>query len=85
MLKIKDNTTRNENKYHWCDIDFWDNELVIKVVSKNIKDNLLIITDDLVEEYNNLKSTIQRTQMKSNSQFVRRVRKLNKEGCFDER
>ena len=78
MLKIKDKTTKKKMPY--IDCTFWDDFIIQDIVYWLIIDcskDEIIITDDVVERYNILAN-----QNKSSASFVRRVRKLNKEGYF---
>jgi len=81
MLKIKDNTSKQN--LDSCNIDFWSNkdikDTLIKM--KSIRNGTVYINDFVVEEYNKITN---QTLPKSNSSFVRQVRKLNKENYLDD-
>lgn len=80
MLKIKDNTTKQELSFQ--NIDFWNNELIKSVLLKmqSIREGTIYINDFTVKEYNEQKKNV---FPKSNASFVKQVRKLNREGYFD--
>lgn len=80
MLKIKDNTSKQELSY--MNATFWNNQKIkdILIDMKSIKNGIIYINDIVVNEYN--KQTNQ-VLPKSNASFVRQIRKLNKENYFD--
>ena len=80
MLKIKDNTIKQELSY--INATFWDNQKIKEILNnmKSIRNGIIYINDVIVDEYN--KKTNQFIS-KSNASFVKQVRKLNKENYFD--
>ena len=79
MLKIKDETTKQDLSYMDC--KFWDDFIIMDLVywlRIDYSQNEITITDDTVHHYNVLAN-----QRKSNKAFVRRIKKLNKGGYFD--
>lgn len=80
MLKIKDNTSKQELSY--MNATFWNNQKIkdILINMKSIRNGIIYINDIVVNEYN--KNTNQ-VLPKSNASFVRQIRKLNKENYFD--
>lgn len=80
MLKIKDNTSKQELFY--MNATFWNNQKIkdILINMKSIRNGIIYINDIVVNEYN--KNTNQ-VLPKSNASFVRQIRKLNKENYFD--
>lgn len=80
MLKIKDNTSKQELSY--INATFWDNQKIKEILNnmKSIRNGIIYINDVIVDEYN--KKTNQFIS-KSNASFVKQVRKLNKENYFD--
>lgn len=80
MLKIKDNTSKQELSY--INATFWDNQKIKEILinMKSIRNGIIYINDVIVDEYN--KNTNQ-VLPKSNASFVKQVRKLNKENYFD--
>lgn len=80
MMKIKDNTSKQELSY--INATFWDNQKIKEILNnmKSIRNGIIYINDVIVDEYN--KKTNQFIP-KSNASFVKQVRKLNKENYFD--
>lgn len=80
MMKIKDNTSKQELSY--INATFWDNQKIKEILNnmKSIRNGIIYINDVIVDEYN--KKTNQFIP-KSNTSFVKQVRKLNKENYFD--
>lgn len=80
MLKIKDNTSKQELSY--MNATFWNNQKIKEILinMKSIRNGIIYINDIVVNEYN--KNTNQ-VLPKSNASFVRQIRKLNKENYFD--
>lgn len=80
MLKIKDNTSKQELSY--MNATFWNNQKIKEILinMKSIRSGIIYINDVIVDEYN--KKTNQFFP-KSNASFVRQIRKLNKENYFD--
>lgn len=80
MLKIKDNTSKQELSY--MNATFWNNKKIKEILinMKSIRNGIIYINDVTVDEYN--KNTNQFFP-KSNASFVRQIRKLNKENYFD--
>lgn len=80
MMKIKDNTSKQELSY--INATFWDNQKIKEILNnmKSIRNGIIYINDVIVDEYN--KKTNQFVS-KSNASFVKQVRKLNKENYFD--
>lgn len=80
MLKIKDNTSKQELSY--MNATFWNNQKIKEILinMKSIRNGTIYINDVIVDEYN--KNTNQ-VFPKSNASFVRQIRKLNKENYFD--
>lgn len=80
MLKIKDNTSKQELSY--INATFWNNQKIKEILinMKSIRNGIIYINDMIVNEYN--KNTNQ-VLPKSNASFVKQVRKLNKENYFD--
>lgn len=80
MLKIKDNTSKQELSY--MNATFWNNQKIKEILinMKSIRNGIIYINDVIVDEYN--KKTNQFFP-KSNASFVRQIRKLNKENYFD--
>lgn len=80
MMKIKDNTSKQELSY--INATFWDNQKIKEILNnmKSIRNGIIYINDVIVDEYN--KKTNQFIS-KSNASFVKQVRKLNKENYFD--
>lgn len=81
MLKIRDLTSKRKFDGRQ-DIQFWDNSVIKDLVNlyKFKWINHLDIIDEIVNHYNR-----KTKQCKSDIAFVKQVRKLNKEGYFDER
>lgn len=81
MLKIKDNTSKQELSY--MNATLWNNQKIkdILINMKSIRNGIIYINDIVVNEYN--KETNQ-FLLKSNASFVRQIRKLNKENYFDD-
>ena len=81
MLKIKDNTSKQELSY--INTTFWNNQKIKEILinMKSIRNGIIYINDVIVNEYN--KKTNQFIS-KSNASFVKQVRKLNKENYFDD-
>lgn len=79
MLKIRDLTSKRSPK-GLQDIKFWDNSIILDLVNmyKYKWSNELVIIDEIVDNYNRLAE-----QNKSDIAFVKRVKKLNKEGLLD--
>ena len=79
MLKII-NVTSNRKFEGRQDINFWDNQIIKKLVNmyKFKWINQLNVIDEIVDNYNRLAK-----QNKSDMAFVKQVNKLNKEGYFD--
>ena len=80
MLKIKDNTSKQELSY--INATFWDNQKIKEILinMKSIRNGIIYINDVIVDEYNKITN---QTLPKSNASFVKQVRKLNKENYFD--
>lgn len=80
MLKIKDNTSKQELSY--INATFWNNQKIKEILinMKSIRNGIIYINDMIVNEYN--KNTNQ-VLPKSNASFIKQVRKLNKENYFD--
>ena len=80
MLKIKDNTSKQELSY--INATFWDNQKIKEILNnmKSIRNGIIYINDVIVDEYNKITN---QTLPKSNASFVKQVRKLNKENYFD--
>ena len=80
MLKIKDNTSKQELSY--INATFWDNQKIKEILNnmKSIRNGIIYINDVIVNEYNKITN---QTLPKSNASFVKQVRKLNKENYFD--
>lgn len=80
MMKIKDNTSKQELSY--INATFWNNQKIKEVLinMESIRNGIIYINDVIVKEYN--KKTNQFVS-KSNASFVKQVRKLNKENYFD--
>lgn len=80
MLKIKDNTSKQELSY--MNATFWNNQKIkdILINMKSIRNGIIYINDIVVNEYNKETNQI---LPKSNASFVRQIRKLNKENYFD--
>lgn len=78
MLKIKDYTTKQNLSL--IDITFWNNEKIFETLKylKSIRNKIIFINDNTVNYYNLITNS-----RKSNTSFVRQIRKLNKEGYFD--
>lgn len=81
MLKIKDNTSKQELPY--MNATFWNNQKIKEILinMKSIRNGVIYINDVIVDEYN--KKTNQFFP-KSNASFVRQIRKLNKDNYFDD-
>ncbi len=81
MLKIKDNTTKQKLSVQNC--GFWnDGKIRYILFSLNsIRNNIIYINDITVNAYNESENCV---YPKSNANFVKRVRKLNKENYFDD-
>ena len=81
MLKIKDNTSKQELSY--MNITLWNNQKIKEILinMKSIKNEIIYINDVVVNEYNKITNQI---LGKSNASFVKQVRKLNKENYFDD-
>jgi hypothetical protein len=81
MLKIKDNTSKQELSY--MNATFWNNQKIkdILINMKSIRNGIIYVNDVVVDEYN--KETKQFIP-KSNASFVRQIRKLNKDNYFDD-
>ena len=81
MLKIKDNTSKQELSY--MNATFWNNQKIKEILinMKSIRNGIIYINDIVVNEYN--KNTNQ-VLPKSNASFINQVRKLNKENYFDD-
>ena len=80
MLKIKDNTSKQELSY--INATFWNNQKIKEILinMKLIRNGIIYINDVIVNEYNKITN---QTLPKSNASFVKQVRKLNKENYFD--
>ena len=80
MLKIKDNTSKQELSY--INATFWDNQKIKEILNnmESIRNGIIYINDLIVDEYNKITN---QTLPKSNASFVKQVRKLNKENYFD--
>lgn len=80
MMKIKDNTSKQELSY--MNITLWNNQKIKEILinMKSIKNEIIYINDVVVNEYNKITNQI---LGKSNASFVKQVRKLNKENYFD--
>lgn len=80
MLKIKDNTSKQELSY--MNATFWNNQKIkdILINMKSIRNGIIYINDIVVNEYNKITN---QTLPKSNASFVKQVKKLNKENYFD--
>ena len=80
MLKIKDNTSKQELSY--INATFWNNQKIKEILinMKSIRNGIIYINDVIVNEYNKITN---QTLPKSNASFVKQVRKLNKENYFD--
>lgn len=80
MLKIKDNTSKQELSY--MNATFWNNQKIKEILidMKSIRNGIIYVNDVVVDEYN--KETKQFIP-KSNASFVRQIRKLNKDNYFD--
>ena len=80
MLKIKDNTSKQELSY--INATFWNNQKIKEILinMKSIRNGIIYINDVIVDEYNKITN---QTLPKSNASFVKQVRKLNKENYFD--
>lgn len=81
MLKIKDNTSTQ--KLSHINTMLWNNQKIKEILinMKSIRNGIIYINDVVINEYN--KNTNQ-VLPKSNASFIKQVRKLNKEGCFDD-
>lgn len=81
MLKIKDNTSKQELSY--MNITLWNNQKIKEILinMKSIRNGVIYINDVVVNEYNKITNQI---LGKSNASFVKQVRKLNKENYFDD-
>ena len=81
MLKIKDNTNKQELSY--INATFWNNQKIKEILinMKSIRNGIIYINDVIVNEYNKITN---QTLPKSNASFVKQVRKLNKENYFDD-
>ena len=81
MLNIKDNTSKQ--KLSHINAMLWNNQKIKEILinMKSIRNEIIYINDVVVNEYN--KNTNQ-VLPKSNASFVKQVRKLNKEGYFDD-
>lgn len=80
MLKIKDNTSKQELSY--INATFWNNQKIKEILinMKSIRNGIIYINDVIVNEYNKITN---QTLPKSNASFVKQVRKLNKENYFN--
>lgn len=80
MMKIKDNTSKQELSY--INATFWNNQKIKEVLinMESIRNGIIYINDVIVNEYNKITN---QTLPKSNASFVKQVRKLNKENYFD--
>ena len=80
MLKIKDNTNKQELSY--INATFWNNQKIKEILinMKSIRNGIIYINDVIVNEYNKITN---QTLPKSNASFVKQVRKLNKENYFN--
>ena len=80
MMKIKDNTSKQELSY--INATFWDNQKIKEILNNmtSIRNGIIYINDVIVNEYNKITN---QTLPKSNASFVKQVRKLNKENYFD--
>lgn len=81
MLKIKDNTSKQNPNY--INATFWNNQKIKKILinMKSIRNGTIYINDITVDEYNKIDNQL---LPKSNASFVRQIRKLNKENYFDD-
>jgi hypothetical protein len=81
MLKIKDNTSTQ--KLSHINTMLWNNQKIKEILinMKSIRNGIIYINDVVINEYN--KNTNQ-VLPKSNASFIKQVRKLNKEGYFDD-
>lgn len=81
MLKIKDNTSTQKPSH--INTMLWNNQKIKEILinMKSIRNGIIYINDVVINEYN--KNTNQ-VLPKSNASFIKQVRKLNKEGYFDD-
>ena len=81
MLKIKDNTSTQ--KLSHINTMLWNNQKIKEILinMKSIRNGIIYINDVVINEYN--KNTNQ-VLPKSNASFIKQVRKLNKQGYFDD-
>lgn len=81
MLKIKDNTSKQD--FSVQNTGFWDNDLILSILleMKSIRNGIIYINDITVKLYNERKGHF---YLKSNASFVRQVRKMNRENKFDD-
>lgn len=81
MLKIKDNTSTQ--KLSHINTMLWNNQKIKEILinMKSIRNGIIYINDVVINEYN--KNTNQ-VLPKSNASFIKQVKKLNKEGYFDD-
>lgn len=79
MFKIIDRTS-GRNPKGFLDISLWDDDIIGKLANKyKIKwCKYIVVMNAMVDEYNQITK-----QYKSDFTFVKRVKKLNKEGYFD--
>lgn len=81
MLKIKDNTSKQ--KLSHINTMLWNNQKIKEILinMKSIRNGIIYINDVVVNEY---KKNTNQVLPKSNASFIKQVRKLNKEGYFDD-
>lgn len=81
MLKIKDNTSTQ--KLSHINTMLWNNQKIKELLinMKSIRNGIIYINDVVINEYN---KNINQVLPKSNASFIKQVRKLNKEGYFDD-
>ena len=77
-MKIIDKTSKQNLSYQDC--KFWENHIIKDLIcwlKIDYSNEEIVITDDVVKRYNELTN-----QNKSNTSFVRQVKKLNKQDVF---
>lgn len=81
MLKIKDTTIKQKLSY--INATFWNNQKIKEILidMKSVRNGIIYINDIVVNEYNKIDNQL---LPKSNTSFVKQVRKLNKENYFDD-
>jgi hypothetical protein len=79
MFKIIDRTS-GRNPKGFLDISLWDDDVIGKLANKYKTKwcKHIVVINAMVDEYNQITK-----QYKSDFTFVKRVKKLNKEGYFD--